>query len=174
MNENEQIQDVDLDTEINETDVDTTEVSVDTAEPNDPGEEVDYKKKFTELRRQYFSLKNGKKPQDAQTSKTETLKETVQTTDFNSLVENFSIIKELKGEEISALQSEARDLGVDPVKYIKSNAGKAHLDLIRKQARSNDANPEIGAKSPVYKKYTQADLNNMSSAELAKILPHAE
>jgi hypothetical protein len=44
---------------------------------------------------------------------------------------------------------------------------------MRKRAKSEAATPSDTAKSPVYKKYTQDELDAMSSTELEKILPHA-
>jgi len=93
---------------------------------------------------------------------------------LNTLVENISLLKDLSGEEINMLQDEAKSLGIDPIKFIKSNSGKNLLTAVRTQEKAKSANVSISPKSPVYKKFTQDDLSKMSSAELEKILPHAE
>lgn len=50
---------------------------------------------------------------------------------------------------------------------------KAGIEAARKQRRSLEATPTDTSRSPVYKKYTQAELQAMSVEELDKILPHA-
>lgn len=59
-------------------------------------------------------------------------------------------------------------------KMVKNPLVKAAIEKLREKKKSKDASSEHRSKSPVYKKYTQADLDKMSSAELAKILPHDE
>lgn len=49
---------------------------------------------------------------------------------------------------------------------------KGAIDQMRSKSKSENANQPLNSKSPVFKKFTQEDLNKMSSAELAKILPH--
>lgn len=55
---------------------------------------------------------------------------------------------------------------------------KAGIDKIREDAdkkkKSEDATPSGSGRSPVYKKYTEAELKGMSSKELEKILPTSE
>lgn len=54
---------------------------------------------------------------------------------------------------------------------------KAAIESTRAKAeaarKAQDATPS-GTNSPIYRKFSQADLNNMSVEELEKILPHAE
>ncbi len=47
------------------------------------------------------------------------------------------------------------------------------LEVMRKERKSKEADSAVSNKSLVYKKYTEADLKNLSVAELRKILPHA-
>lgn len=91
-----------------------------------------------------------------------------------NLYENLFEVKNLEKDEFLTLSSEAKSLGVDPLRYMKSNAGKVHLEAIRKEAKSKDASNETPSVSRVFQKFTQDDLNGMSSAELEKILPKAE
>lgn len=94
--------------------------------------------------------------------------------DTGSIYEQVALLKDIERDEMDSLEDDAKDLGVPVIKYLKSTAGKTRLDAIRKEKKSKDASPEIGASSPVFKKHTQADLAKMSVAELENILPHAE
>lgn len=47
---------------------------------------------------------------------------------------------------------------------------KSAIEVIRKQEKSKNASENLTSKSPVYKKYTQEDLNKLSSSEMEKIL----
>jgi len=51
---------------------------------------------------------------------------------------------------------------------------KEAIASIRKKAKSEAATPTDTAKSPIYQKFTEAELRAMPSAELEKILPHAD
>jgi hypothetical protein len=44
------------------------------------------------------------------------------------------------------------------------------IKVLRQERKSKDVSQNLSSKSPVYKKFTQDDLNNMSSAELEKII----
>lgn len=44
------------------------------------------------------------------------------------------------------------------------------IQTIRQQEKSKNASQGLSSKSPVYKKYTQEDLNKLSSSEMEKIL----
>jgi len=56
----------------------------------------------------------------------------------------------------------------------KNPVVKKAIEVMRQEKKSKDASPASSPKSPVYQKYTQEDLGKMTSAELSKILPHAE
>lgn len=58
-------------------------------------------------------------------------------------------------------------------KVLKSKIVQSAIKAMRDEKKSKDADANFSAKSPVYKKYTNDDLNGMSSAELEKILPKA-
>jgi hypothetical protein len=68
-------------------------------------------------------------------------------------------------EEVEAIM----DLGGS--KSLNNPLVKTAIEAMRNKQKSEDANIAPSSKSPVFKKFTQSDLNNMSSAELAKILP---
>lgn len=48
---------------------------------------------------------------------------------------------------------------------------KGAIESMRAKAKNQDSNQPLNSKSPVFKKFTQTDLNNMSVAELEAILP---
>jgi hypothetical protein len=111
------------------------------------------------------------KPQPKQDS---TLTESKSAPDTRSLYEQVSLLKNLEQDEMNELESEAKDLGVDVVKYLKSNSGKNHLATIRKERKSKEASPEIANASPILRKYTQNDISNMSAAELERAIKNAQ
>jgi hypothetical protein len=112
------------------------------------------------------------KPEPKETPQPKVEKTTLQEpAPFDSIVKVFSTVKDLATDEIAALESDARDLGVEPLKYIQSNAGKARLEKMRAEQKSKEAAPEVGTKSPVFKKYGEDDLRKMTAAELEKIIP---
>lgn len=91
-----------------------------------------------------------------------------------SIYEQVSLLKNIEQDEMEDIESQASDLGVDVIKFIKSGAGKTYLNQIRAKKKSENASESIPGKSPVFKKFTQDDIGKMSAEELAKILPHAE
>lgn len=72
------------------------------------------------------------------------------TPDFDSLYDNFEVIKALESDEMSELRGTAKELGVDPVKYIKSKAGQAHLKEFRNTKKSSDGTPNPSNRVPVF------------------------
>ena len=69
-------------------------------------------------------------------------------------------------EEVESIM----DLG--GTKALKNPLVKAAIDTMRAKEKSKDSNQPLNSKSPVFKKFTQADLSKMSSKELEAILPH--
>lgn len=57
---------------------------------------------------------------------------------------------------------------------LKDETLVAAIEGIRAKKKSQDATPEGSPKSPVYKKYTQADLAKMSLEQLEKIVPRSD
>ena len=56
---------------------------------------------------------------------------------------------------------------------LKSKLVQSAIKAMRDEKKSKDAEVNVSAKSPVFKKFTQQDLSNMSAKELEKILPKA-
>jgi len=155
-----------------ETEETSTEESTDTAEES----EVDVNKVLETNKRLFERAKKAEAEKKELAEKVRLLsqKKDESSASFDPLVDAVLAVKSLEPDEITELGSEARTLGLDPVKYIKSTAGKAHLSQIRSAKKSKEASPETPGRSPVYKKYTQADLSKMSVAELEKIIPRSE
>lgn len=65
--------------------------------------------------------------------------------DFDALADNLSVLKPLDNDEVEELRTQAKDLGVDPIKFAQSKAWKAHLDSLRatKKAEDNTPNPSF-------------------------------
>lgn len=61
-------------------------------------------------------------------------------------------------------------MGVGGKSALKNKFTTKTIELMRKEAKSKDANPPISAKSPIYKKHTQDELSKMSLEELDKLL----
>lgn len=57
------------------------------------------------------------------------------------------------------------------IKALSNPLVRGAIEQMRAKAKSQEANQPLNSKSPVFKKFTQADLNGMTSAELEAILP---
>lgn len=69
---------------------------------------------------------------------------------FDSLVDNFEAIRDLAPDELSQLRNTAKELGVDPVKYIKSKAGSAELKEMRQANKNKEVTPGPSGKITVF------------------------
>lgn len=69
---------------------------------------------------------------------------------FDSLVDNIDVIRDIKSDELAELRTVSRELGVDPVKYIKSKAGQAHLKEIRSVNQGKEGTPGPSSRIPVF------------------------
>jgi transketolase len=67
-----------------------------------------------------------------------------------SLFENISAIRSLADDELSELRGTAKELGVDPVKYIKSKAGLAQLKDFRAQRKTQETTATPSSKIPTF------------------------
>lgn len=89
-----------------------------------------------------------------------------------NFIDTVFMVKDLSQDEYDTLRDESKDLGIPFEKFVGSNSGKTLLDKVRAEKKSKDSSEELTSKSPVFQKYTQADLKGMSAKELEKILPH--
>lgn len=65
---------------------------------------------------------------------------------FDTIADMHSVMRSLEDDELQSLRVEAKELGVDPVKFIKSKAGQAHLKDIRATKKSTDTTPSPSSK----------------------------
>lgn len=84
-------------------------------------------------------------------------------------------------EQLERIELKVDGYSADEVDFLLSVGGKKALEnpiigkaieALRAEKRSLEATPNPSGQSPVYKTYSQADLNNMSLEEIQKILPH--
>ena len=69
---------------------------------------------------------------------------------FDTLAENLSVLRQLEDDEITELQSQSKDLGVDPVKFAQSSAWKAHVETLRAKKKSEARTPEPSFRTAVF------------------------
>lgn len=114
---------------------------------------ADYKK----LQRKaiaYDSTKSNPKPKEASYQVTPETLERIELRQDGYSKEEVEAIMELGGN-----------------KALSNPIVKSAIDAMRNKSKSQDSNQSLTSKSPVFKKFTQSDLNKMSSAELEAILP---
>lgn len=99
-----------------------------------------------ELLKQIEAFKNASKPLES----TEKPKETVEVSSFDSIADNLSAIRDLSSDELTSLRQGAKELGTDPIKYIKSRAGQALLKELRAESKSKEATPTSSSKVLVF------------------------
>lgn len=106
-----------------------------------------FKEMYEELAKENESLK---KP--AETPKpTETAKPERPVADPDWVFDNIDALTSLSGEERSELRNTARELGIEPIKFIKSKAGQAQLKELRSQKKTEEATPSSSASVPQFK-----------------------
>lgn len=165
--ENEQEQDF----EAQEESTDTEETTEDESTDDSKEEETVTlsKKEFKAIDRKARAYDATKKDNLA----TERSEKKTESSDQESIIKTVSALRGLEDDEIEKLETEATTLGVNLLSYIKSDSGKTYLKKIRDIKKSKDAEVDATSKSTVFKKFSQEDLNKMSSKELEKILPRA-
>ena len=77
---------------------------------------------------------------------------------FDTLADNLSVLKPLETDEIEELRTEARSLGVDPIKFAQSKAWQAHLETLRANKQSEARTPEPSHRTAVFDGKTYADV----------------
>lgn len=70
--------------------------------------------------------------------------------DQDSLLDNLEVIRDLKTDELMELRTEAKNLGVDVIKYAKSKAGQAQLKEFRNSKKSQDSTPTPSNRVPQF------------------------
>lgn len=77
---------------------------------------------------------------------------------FDDLADNLAVLKPLEQEEIEELRSQAKDLGVDPIKFAQSKAWQAHLDALRVNKKAENDTPEPSNRTAVFQGKTFTDI----------------
>jgi len=96
-----------------------------------------------ELKEALASASEGEEPEEK-----EDLPE--QGSQFDAVADNLSVLKPLETDEIDELRKEAKELGVDPIKFAQSPAWKAHLDNMRNNKKAEDGTPAPSFRTAVY------------------------
>jgi hypothetical protein len=121
-------------TTIENLDSTNEEVQVDTEETTAPEGETPEAKlaRLEKLNKQLYE-RTKKAEELAKQFKTKPLTEekSKPAADFDTLIDNLSVVRDLAVEEINEMRTEAKNLNVDLIKYINSKAGKAHLNEFR-------------------------------------------
>lgn len=77
---------------------------------------------------------------------------------FDALADNLAVLKPLEEDEVNELRSQAKELGVDPIKFAQSKAWKAHLETLRVNKRAEAKTPESSHRTAVFEGKTYAEV----------------
>lgn len=99
--------------------------------------------KLQEENNELRKLKESKTPELPDSSKSADL-------DHEKLFEFAEATKSLEADELNELRTEAKNLGVDPIKYLKSKSGQAHLKEIRESVKAKKAVASPSNRIPVF------------------------
>lgn len=88
--------------------------------------------------------------------------------DFDRVVDNFDAIRDLAPGELSELRSSAKELGVDPVKYIKSKAGQALITQMRQTQKTQEATPSPSSRIKTFNGKPVNEVLTSDKASLAE------
>lgn len=128
----------------------------------DPSTGKSYKELFEEAAKKAAPLPTAdpevKKPDNASPS----------TPDADWLFDNIDAISSLTPEERTELRTTAKELNVEPVKFIKSKAGQAQLEKIRAEKKSTNATPSPSNAVPTFKGKPIKDVLTDSNATPAE------
>ncbi len=70
--------------------------------------------------------------------------------DNDSFFDHIDVLSPLSPEERTELRATAKDLNVDPIKFIKSKAGQAQLDGMRATKKTQTATPSSSNQVPTF------------------------
>lgn len=103
----------------------------------------------------------------ANSQKLETTEKVQSPADFDTLADNLAVLRNLSDDEVNELRTEAKNLKIDPVQYIKSKGGQAHLNEYRRVATSKESTPAPSGRIPVFngKPVNQIFTSDASKAE---------
>jgi len=95
-------------------------------------------------------LKELKEALASATEEEPVLEEKEEPSQFDTLADNLSVLKPLETDEVEELRTQAKDLGVDPIKFAQSPAWKAHLDSLRTNKKAEGKTPEPSFRTAVF------------------------
>jgi hypothetical protein len=110
-----------------------------------------------ELKKKLKALEDSKKPERAEDSNADERFERLELKTEGYSKEEIDFIMQNGGSKV--LETKENNLVLDAI------------EASRKKKKSQDATPSGTNKSPVYQRYTEQDLKNMSLSELEKIIP---
>jgi hypothetical protein len=89
------------------------------------------------------------------------------TTTFDDLADNLAVLKPLENDEVEELRKQAKELGVDPIKFAQSPAWKAQLEVIKANRKAEDSTPSPSFRTAVFegKSFEQIIKDENSSPE---------
>ena len=109
-----------------------------------------------ELREQLEALTPKEEPKEE--PKPEPLTAQEKPIRFDDLADNLSVLRNLDDDEVAELQTEAKTLGVEPVKFAKSSAWQAHLEKLRANKQAESKSPEPSNRTAVFEGKTFAEV----------------
>lgn len=124
------------------------------------------KSEFNKLKRREMAyLANKEQPRRENSEKT-LLKQAPSEVSFSpERLDRIELMQEgYSKDEVDAIM----ELG--GIKVIESPLVQSAIKAMRAEKKSKDASQPLSSKSPVFKKYTQEDLNKLTAAEMEKLL----
>lgn len=77
---------------------------------------------------------------------------------FDRLADNLAILKPLEQDEVEELRTQAKELGVDPIKFAQSPAWKAQLEKLKVKRETENDTPEPSHRTAIFEGKTFADI----------------
>lgn len=77
---------------------------------------------------------------------------------FDTLVDNLSALRTLDDEEVTELKGRSTELGVDPVRFAKSELWKKHLESLRANKSAESKTPAPSHRTAVFEGKTFAEV----------------
>lgn len=88
---------------------------------------------------------------------------------FDTLVDNLSALRTLDDDEVTELKGRSTELGVDPVKFAKSELWKKHLESLRANKSAESKTPAPSHRTAVFEGKTFAEVvSSDASPEVKK------
>lgn len=78
--------------------------------------------------------------------------------EFDSLADNLSVLRNLEDDEVNELRTQAKDIGVDPIKFAKTKSWQAHLNEIRAQKKTDTNTLPPSHRTAVFEGKTYAEV----------------